>query len=108
VIVHEARTLKSAKWGRDFGMTFAGTNELRTKGTDALPAAAREAGVRRFVAQLDHAAYHHRCRRATDGSRFTEPVYLDRASLPTDRLVSADNHGASSTASRPDGAATLT
>jgi nucleoside-diphosphate-sugar epimerase len=30
---------------------FAGTNALRTQGTDALLAAAREAGVRRFVAQ---------------------------------------------------------
>jgi nucleoside-diphosphate-sugar epimerase len=30
---------------------FARTNELRTKGTDALLAVAREAGVRRFVAQ---------------------------------------------------------
>jgi nucleoside-diphosphate-sugar epimerase len=31
--------------------TFAQTNRLRTEGTDALLAAAREAGVRRFVAQ---------------------------------------------------------
>ncbi|MGH3042274.1 MAG: NAD-dependent epimerase/dehydratase family protein, partial [Gaiellaceae bacterium] len=34
-----------------FDKVFARTNELRTKGTDALLAAAREAGVRRFVAQ---------------------------------------------------------
>jgi 2-alkyl-3-oxoalkanoate reductase len=50
-IVHEATALGNAKWGRNFDKTFAGTNELRTKGTDALLAAAREAGVRRFVAQ---------------------------------------------------------
>jgi 2-alkyl-3-oxoalkanoate reductase len=50
-IVHEATALGKAKWGRNFDKTFAGTNELRTKGTDALLAAAREAGVRRFVAQ---------------------------------------------------------
>jgi nucleoside-diphosphate-sugar epimerase len=50
-IVHEATALGSAKWGRNFDKTFAGTNALRTKGTDALLAAAREAGVRRFVAQ---------------------------------------------------------
>jgi nucleoside-diphosphate-sugar epimerase len=50
-IVHEATALGNAKWGRNFDKVFAGTNELRTRGTDALLAAAREAGVRRFVAQ---------------------------------------------------------
>jgi nucleoside-diphosphate-sugar epimerase len=50
-IVHEATALGEAVWGRNFDKVFAGTNELRTKGTDALLAAAREAEVRRFVAQ---------------------------------------------------------
>jgi 2-alkyl-3-oxoalkanoate reductase len=50
-IVHEATALADATWGRNFDKVFAGTNELRTKGTGALLAAAREAGVRRFVAQ---------------------------------------------------------
>jgi 2-alkyl-3-oxoalkanoate reductase len=50
-IVHEATALADAKFGRNFDKTFARTNELRTQGTDALLAAAREAGVRRFVAQ---------------------------------------------------------
>jgi 2-alkyl-3-oxoalkanoate reductase len=50
-IVHEATALGDAVWGRNFDRVFAGTNALRTKGTDALLAAAREAGVRRFVAQ---------------------------------------------------------
>jgi 2-alkyl-3-oxoalkanoate reductase len=50
-IVHEATALANAKWGRNFDKTFATTSELRTKGTDALLAAAREAGVSRFVAQ---------------------------------------------------------
>ena len=50
-IVHEATALANLKWSRDFDGTFAGTNELRTKGTDALLAAAREVGVSRFVAQ---------------------------------------------------------
>jgi nucleoside-diphosphate-sugar epimerase len=50
-IVHEATALGEAVWGRNFDKVFAGTNELRTKGTDALLAAAREADVRRFVAQ---------------------------------------------------------
>ena len=50
-IVHEATALGEAVWGRNFDKVFAGTNELRTKGTDALLAAAREADVQRFVAQ---------------------------------------------------------
>jgi nucleoside-diphosphate-sugar epimerase len=50
-IVHQATALANATWGRNFDKVFAGTNELRTKGTDALLAAAREAGVHRFVAQ---------------------------------------------------------
>jgi nucleoside-diphosphate-sugar epimerase len=50
-IVHEATSLADAKFGRNLDKALAGTSELRTKGTDALLAAAREAGVRRFVAQ---------------------------------------------------------
>jgi nucleoside-diphosphate-sugar epimerase len=50
-IVHQATALANAKWGRNFDKVFASTNQLRTKGTDALLAAAREAGVRRFVGQ---------------------------------------------------------
>jgi nucleoside-diphosphate-sugar epimerase len=50
-IVHQATALAKAKFGRSLDKAFAKTNELRTKGTDALLAAAREAGVRRFVAQ---------------------------------------------------------
>src|SRR5215217_714293 len=50
-IVHQATALANATWGRNFDKVFARTNQLRTKGTDALLAAAREADVRRFVAQ---------------------------------------------------------
>src|SRR5919202_1643735 len=50
-IVHEATALAHARWGRSFDKAFATTNELRTKGTDALLAAAREAGGRRLAAQ---------------------------------------------------------
>ena len=39
------------KWSRNLDRSFAQTNRLRTEGTDALLAAAREAGVERFVAQ---------------------------------------------------------
>jgi nucleoside-diphosphate-sugar epimerase len=50
-IVHEATAFADVKFGRDMDKVTAKSNELRTKGTDTLLAAAREAGVRRFVAQ---------------------------------------------------------
>jgi 2-alkyl-3-oxoalkanoate reductase len=50
-IIHQATALANARFGRSLDRTFAPTNRLRTEGTDALLAAAREAGVRRFVAQ---------------------------------------------------------
>ncbi len=50
-IVHEATALAKVKFGRNMDKVTAKTSELRTKGTDTLLAAAREAGVRRFVAQ---------------------------------------------------------
>ena len=50
-IVHQATALADVRFSRSFDRTFAQTNRLRTEGTDALLAAAREAGVRRFVAQ---------------------------------------------------------
>ncbi len=57
-IVHQATALAKAKFGRNFDEEFALTNELRTTGTDALLAAARETGVRRFVAQ-SNASYRY-------------------------------------------------
>lgn len=50
-IVHEATALANAKFSRNMDKVLAATSELRTKGTDALLAAARETGVRGFVAQ---------------------------------------------------------
>jgi 2-alkyl-3-oxoalkanoate reductase len=50
-IVHEATALANGGFSRKLDKTFAQTNRLRTAGTDALLAAAREAGVERFVAQ---------------------------------------------------------
>jgi nucleoside-diphosphate-sugar epimerase len=50
-IVHEATALTDARFTRNLDRTFAETNRLRTAGTDNLLAAAREAGVGRFVAQ---------------------------------------------------------
>lgn len=50
-IVHEATALADGGFSRKLDKTFAQTNRLRTEGTDTLLAAAREAGVQRFVAQ---------------------------------------------------------
>ena len=50
-IVHQATALAELNFSRNFDRTFAETNRLRTEGTDALLAAAREARVDRFVAQ---------------------------------------------------------
>jgi nucleoside-diphosphate-sugar epimerase len=57
-IVHQATALANATWGRNFDRVFAATNELRTRGTDVLLAAASEGGVPRFVAQ-SFASYRH-------------------------------------------------
>jgi len=50
-IVHQATALGNVRFSRNLDRSFAQTNRLRREGTDALLAAAREAGVRRFVAQ---------------------------------------------------------
>jgi nucleoside-diphosphate-sugar epimerase len=50
-IIHQATALAGRGFSRKLDRTFAETNRLRTEGTDALLAAAREAGTRRFIAQ---------------------------------------------------------
>jgi nucleoside-diphosphate-sugar epimerase len=50
-IVHQASALAGVSDFRHFDRSFAATNRLRTRGTDALLAAAREVGVTRIVAQ---------------------------------------------------------
>jgi 2-alkyl-3-oxoalkanoate reductase len=50
-IIHQATALAGVRFGRSLDRSFGPTNRLRTEGTDALLAAAQEAGVRRFVAQ---------------------------------------------------------
>ena len=50
-IVYQATALAGQSFSRNMDRGFAPTNELRTKGTDILLAAAAEAGVPRFIAQ---------------------------------------------------------
>ncbi|HJZ34207.1 MAG TPA: NAD(P)-dependent oxidoreductase [Hyphomicrobiaceae bacterium] len=51
VIVHEMTDLKGASDLRHFDRAFHISNRLRTEGTDHLLSAARQGGVKRFVAQ---------------------------------------------------------
>ena len=50
-IVNQATALANVRFSKNLDRSFALTNRLRREGTDALLAAAREAGVHRFVAQ---------------------------------------------------------
>jgi nucleoside-diphosphate-sugar epimerase len=80
-IIHEATALADMSFGRNFDKTFAQTNRLRTEGTDNLLAAARETGVRRFVAQSFASM-----RNAREGSMVkTEDDPLDPDPLPSMR-----------------------
>jgi nucleoside-diphosphate-sugar epimerase len=51
VIVHEMTALADMRSLRKIDQVFAATNELRTRGTDNLLAAAAQAGTRRVIAQ---------------------------------------------------------
>lgn len=84
-IVHQATALAKVRFGRSLDTTFARTNELRTKGTDALLAASREAGVHRFVAQ-SFAPYRY----AREGGPIkTEDDPLDPTPPPNTQQTSA-------------------
>jgi nucleoside-diphosphate-sugar epimerase len=50
-IIHQATALTNLRDFRHFDRSFGPTNRLRTEGTDALLSAAREGGVRHFIAQ---------------------------------------------------------
>jgi nucleoside-diphosphate-sugar epimerase len=84
-IVHQATALADLRDFKHFDRSFAQTNRLRTEGTDALRAAAREAGVRRFVAQ-SFASYRYA---RVGGPVKTEDDPLDSAPLPAMRETSA-------------------
>jgi nucleoside-diphosphate-sugar epimerase len=77
-IIHQATALANVRFGRNLDRTFAQTNRLRIEGTDNLLAAAREAGVSRFVAQ-SFAAYRYA---RVGGMVKTENDPLDPAPLP--------------------------
>jgi nucleoside-diphosphate-sugar epimerase len=78
-IVHQATALADAKFTRRFDRAFSQTNRLRTEGTDALLAAAHQAGVRKFVAQSFASSRYERA----GGWVKTEDDPLDPAPLPS-------------------------
>jgi nucleoside-diphosphate-sugar epimerase len=80
-IAHQATALSGKLDFKHFDRTFAQTNRLRTQGTDALLAAAREAGVRRFVAQSYASARYERA----GGPVKTEDDPLDPTPVPAMR-----------------------
>jgi nucleoside-diphosphate-sugar epimerase len=80
-IVHQATALAGMTDFKHFDRSFAPTNRLRTEGTDALIAAAREAGVRRFVAQ-SYAGWPYA---RNGGPVKTEQDPLDPTPVPTMR-----------------------
>jgi nucleoside-diphosphate-sugar epimerase len=73
------------KFSRNLDKSFVQTNRLRTEGTDALLAAAREAGVERFVAQSFASARYERA----GGWVKTEDDPLDQDPLPATRESNA-------------------
>jgi 2-alkyl-3-oxoalkanoate reductase len=88
-IVHEATALANLRDFKHFDRSFAQTNRLRTEGTDALLAAAREAGVRRFVAQSHANVRYERA----GGPVKSEDDPLDADPVPAMReSVAAMNH----------------
>jgi 2-alkyl-3-oxoalkanoate reductase len=88
-IVHQATALADLRDFKHFDRSFAQTNRLRTRGTDALLAAAREANVRRFVAQSYASARYAR----VGGLVKTEDDPLDPAPVPAMReTIAAMRH----------------
>ena len=88
-ISHQATALADMRDFKHFDRGFAQTNRLRTEGTDALLAAAREAGVRRFVAQSYASLRYAR----TGGMVKTEDDPLDPTPVAAMReTVAAMNH----------------
>jgi len=81
VIVHQMTALASMSSFRSFDKEFAVTNELRTRGTDYLLEAARQAGTRRFIAQSFVGWTNPR----TGGPVKTEQDGLDPDPLPATR-----------------------
>jgi len=78
VIVHEMTALADMRSLRNLDHVFAATNELRTRGTDNLLAAAAAAGTRRVVAQGHNFIYER-----SGGPVKTEEDPVDPRPIPS-------------------------
>ena len=88
VIVHQMTALADMRSLRKVDQAFAATNELRTRGTDNLLAAAARAGTRRVVAQGHNFVYER-----SGGPVKTEDDPLDSRPIPSAaRTVAAVMH----------------
>jgi nucleoside-diphosphate-sugar epimerase len=88
VVVHQLTAIGHIDTRR-FERSFAATDRLRIEGTDNLLAAARAAGVRRFVAQSNGAFTYAR----TGGPVKTEQDPLDRSPVaPMASMIAAIEH----------------
>jgi 2-alkyl-3-oxoalkanoate reductase len=88
VIVHEMTALGDMRSLRNMDKVFAGTNELRTRGTDNLLEAAERAGTRRVIAQSAE-----RVNERSGGPVKTEDDPLDPRPVPSAaRTVAAIRH----------------
>jgi 2-alkyl-3-oxoalkanoate reductase len=88
VIVHQMTALADMRSLRRVDQVFAATNELRTRGTDNLLAAAARAGTRRVVAQGHNFVYER-----SGGPVKTEDDPLDSRPIPSAaRTVAAVMH----------------
>ena len=89
VIVHQMTALTSLRNFRRFDSEFAVTNELRTRGTDYLLEAGRQAGTRRFVVQ----SFTGWTNAKTAGPVTSEDEPLDPHPLPvTAQTIAAIRH----------------
>jgi nucleoside-diphosphate-sugar epimerase len=59
-VIHEATALADVRFSRNLDKSFVQTNRLRREGTDALLAAAHEAGASRIVAQSFASMFYER------------------------------------------------
>jgi 2-alkyl-3-oxoalkanoate reductase len=88
VIVHQMTALADIRSLRKVDQVFAATNQLRTRGTDNLLAAAAQAGTRRVIAQSNVVVYER-----SGGPVKTEDDPLDSRPIPSAaRMVAAIKH----------------
>jgi nucleoside-diphosphate-sugar epimerase len=88
-IVHQATALTGLSDLKHFDRSFAQTNRLRTEGTDNLLAAARETGVRRFVAQ-SFASYVRYAREGGPVKSEDDPLDVKPVAAMRETMAAAD------------------